>query len=117
MPKQLWYQEQNPSGISDFNNSSGIRRLPDICDRFEVTLNGSWGSESAVTHPLAVPPVQCVPGENLKLLTIWCICGYSAEQALATIQAAEQRQKLLQEMQDLRAQRGVLRDPALVPPP
>lgn len=64
-----WFENQHPSAIDDYNDPSSSTTLTKACDRLEVTLNKDLGNQYVETHQLAIPPVQCITAEKLRLLS------------------------------------------------
>ena len=64
-----WFDNQHPSAIDDYNDPSRSTTLSKAYDRLEVTLNKDLGNQYIETHQLAIPPVQCITADRLRLLS------------------------------------------------
>lgn len=66
--ESLWFENQHPSNIDEYNDPNTSTNLSQSCRFFELTLNNDLGSQYVETHQLAIPPIQFASEEDLARL-------------------------------------------------
>lgn len=67
--ESLWFENQHPSIIDEYNDPNTSMHLSQSCRYFELTLNNDLGSQYVETHQLAIPPVQFASEDDLARLS------------------------------------------------
>ena len=67
--EHLWFENQHPSTVDEYNDSSASSHLSRSCRFFELTLNNDLGSQYVETHQLAIPPVEFASEDDLATLS------------------------------------------------